>query len=132
MSKLRSTEKQRHGHFLTGHFRLRGASCHWELGEGTAYVFSFPPSSVLCILSFAQTCEHPNSAGFQPRLMSDSTVGKNTKGQLASTLHYWQFNGSPNCFLVGGHLGLLVSRFLKFHTVNFPKKDSYPQSDPEL
>lgn len=118
MSKLRSTEKQGHGqpilpiiHFLTGHVLLREASCHWELGEGTAYTCSFPPSSVLCILSFAQTCEHLNSAGFQTRRMSESTVGKNAKEQLASTLRFWQLDGSPNCLSLSGRLGLLVSCF---------------------
>lgn len=104
-SKLRSTEKQPHGqpilpniHLFTSHV-LREASCHGELGEGTSYICSFLPFSVLCILSFAQTCEHPNSAGFQTRLMSESTAGKNTG---AAGLHAALpgFHRSPNCLLI--------------------------------
>lgn len=97
-----------------------------ERGHLTSVLFS--PSSVLCILSFAQTCEHLNSAGFHTRLMSESTAGKNTMEQPASTLCFWQFDGSPNCLLIRWSFGSFGFLILKFHTANFPRKGSNPPS----
>lgn len=77
-----------------------------ERGQLTPVLFPPPQSFAFCPLHKLVSIRTPLDSK-----QTESAVGKNAKERLASTLRFWQLDGSPNCLSLGGRLGLLVSCF---------------------
>lgn len=143
MSKLRFTEKQRHGqplppalYFLTGHVLRREGSCRWEHGEGTSDTSSFsPPSSVFAFchlhklvsirtpLDCKPDC-HPNpQAEGQDRVSWRRAPEPRPPPHTHYTFSSWRI---PSCFLFGGRLVILVLYFESFTRPTLPKRVPAP------